>query len=122
MATLILGTVGSAIGSSLLPAGLSILGATISGATIGGFIGATIGQTVDNALFGSGTRKVEGPRLSDLKIQASTEGAPIFRLYGRARLAGQVIWATDFKETVTTTKGARVFLFAPSPPWGRGLG
>ncbi len=104
MATLILGTVGSAIGGALLPSGLSILGATISGATIGGFIGATIGQTVDNALFGGGASKIEGPRLNDLKIQASTEGAPILRVYGRARLAGQVIWATDFKEIVTTTK------------------
>ena len=104
MATLILGTVGSALGSSLLPAGLGILGASISGAAIGGLVGATIGQSVDAALFGPGGQSVEGPRLNDLKIQASTEGAPILRVYGRTRLAGQVIWATDFKENVTTTK------------------
>ena len=30
--------------------------------------------------------------------QASTEGAPIPRLYGRVRLAGQVIWASQFEE------------------------
>jgi hypothetical protein len=28
---------------------------------------------------------------------ASTEGAPIPRVYGRARLAGQVIWATKIE-------------------------
>ena len=32
---------------------------------------------------------------------ASTEGAPIPRVYGRARLAGQVIWATKLEETVS---------------------
>ena len=33
---------------------------------------------------------------------ASTEGAPIPRVYGRARLAGQVIWATKLEEAVST--------------------
>ena len=32
---------------------------------------------------------------------ASTEGAPIPRAYGRVRLAGQVIWATQLEEVVT---------------------
>ena len=32
---------------------------------------------------------------------ASTEGAPIPRVYGRARLAGQVIWATKLEEVVS---------------------
>ena len=32
---------------------------------------------------------------------ASTEGAPIPRIYGRARLAGQVIWATPIEEVVS---------------------
>ena len=44
----------------------------------------------------------KGPRLSDLDVMASTEGAPIPRVYGRARLAGQVIWATKLEEVVTT--------------------
>ena len=37
---------------------------------------------------------------------ASTEGAPIPRVYGRARLAGQVIWSTRLEEVVTTTSQA----------------
>ena len=33
-------------------------------------------------------------------VMASTAGAPIPRVYGRARLAGQVIWATNLEEVV----------------------
>ncbi|MEQ8405694.1 MAG: glycoside hydrolase/phage tail family protein [Oceanicaulis sp.] len=40
----------------------------------------------------------DGPRLSALQLQTSTEGAPIPLVYGRMRLAGQVIWAARFKE------------------------
>src|SRR5262249_22467268 len=47
-------------------------------------------------------RSVEGPRLSDLDIMASTEGAPIPRVYGRVRLAGELIWATRLEEVVNT--------------------
>ena len=43
----------------------------------------------------------KGPRLTDINIQASSEGAPIPRLYGRMRVAGQLLWATRFKETAT---------------------
>ncbi len=105
MATLALAAVGSAIGSAVMPAGFTLLGATMTGAAIGSQIGAMAGSYVDNALFGSSgqNRTVEGPRLSDLHVTASTEGAPIARLYGRARLGGQIIWATDFEEEIVTT-------------------
>ncbi len=108
MATLALAAVGAAVGGSLLPAGIGILGATITGATLGGQLGALAGSYVDNALFGASgqSRAVEGPRLTDLHITGSTEGAPIPRLYGRARLGGQVIWATDFEEQVITSSKA----------------
>ena len=77
MATLALSVAGAAIGSTLLPAGISVLGATISGAVIGSQIGALAGAYVDQALFASSgqSRTVNGPRLSDLKVTASTEGA-----------------------------------------------
>jgi hypothetical protein len=102
MATLALGALGAAAGSTLLPAGLSVLGTTITGAAIGSQIGALAGHVVDQALFGSSgrSRVVDGPRLSDLHVTASTEGAPVPRLYGRARLGGQVIWACNLIETV----------------------
>ena len=41
--------------------------------------------------------QIEGPRLNDLRVMASTEGAPIPRLWGRMRVAGQVIWATRLR-------------------------
>ncbi len=103
MATLALAVAGSAIGGAVLPAGFSVLG--IGGAALGAQIGAFAGSYVDNALFGSSgqTRTVEGPRLTNVHMTGSTEGAPIPRLYGRARLGGQVIWADAIKERVVKT-------------------
>jgi hypothetical protein len=43
-----------------------------------------------------------GSRLSSSSLTTSTEGAGITQLYGRMRLDGQIIWATEFKETVNT--------------------
>jgi hypothetical protein len=105
MATLALAAAGAVAGSALLPAGVTILGATITGATIGAQVGALAGSYIDNALLGASgqSRALRGPRLSELRITGASEGAPIPRLYGRARLGGQLIWATDFEEEVVTT-------------------
>lgn len=105
MATLALAAVGAAAGSALFPAGISVLGATLSAATIGGQIGALAGSVVDQALFGSsGSRRpVQGPRLTEVHVTASTEGAPIPRIYGRVRLGGQVIWADAIEEVAVTS-------------------
>ena len=112
MATLALAAVGSAIGGALLPS-LSILGATLTGAAAGQAIGGLAGSYIDHALFGaSGQGRVtDGPRLASLRVMASREGAPVPRLYGRARIAGEVIWATHFEEVVSTTESG-----------GKGLG
>ena len=106
MATLALAAAGAAAGSALMPSGLTVLGATIGGAAIGSQIGALAGSFVDQALFGASgqSRIFAGPRLSDLHVTASTEGAPIPRIYGRARIGGQVIWATDFEEEIVTSQ------------------
>ena len=103
MATLILGAAGAAIGGSI---GGAILG--VSAATIGGFIGSTIGSVVDSWIISSlaPTQRIEGARLDTLRITSATEGAVIPRLYGRMRMGGNIIWATDFREeTKTTTQG-----------------
>jgi hypothetical protein len=114
MATLALAAAGAAIGGALLPTGFTLLGATITGATIGSQIGALAGAFVDQSLLGaSGGGPRSGPRLSDLKITASTEGAPVPRLYGRSRLGGQVIWATDIEEQRVTSGGGKG---APATP------
>jgi hypothetical protein len=104
MATLALGAVGAAVGGALLPTGVSLLGATLSGAAIGAQIGALAGGVIDQSLFGSSghTRQTPGARLSDLRVMVSGEGGHIPRVYGRARFGGQVIWATDFEEEAVT--------------------
>lgn len=116
MATLALSTAGAAIGGSVLP-GASLLGGALSGASIGTALGGVAGAVVDQTLFApSGQERVlEGSRLSDLKVSSSTEGAPIPRVYGRARVQGQLIWATRFEEEVITTT-------QQSSSGGKGLG
>jgi len=93
MAALVLSVAGGAAGAVFGPAG----------AIAGRIVGALAGNLIDQALFGSTARSVTGPRLADLDVMASTEGAPIPRLYGRARLPGQVIWATRLEEVVSTS-------------------
>ncbi|MEG9884624.1 MAG: glycoside hydrolase/phage tail family protein [Hyphomicrobiales bacterium] len=94
MATLVLQTAGTAVGAAL-------------GGPLGGALGGLTGNMIDHALIGSHRRRVDGPRLDDLHVQASSEGMPIPRLFGRARLAGQLIWATHFEERLSThTEGA----------------
>ena len=106
MATLALAVAGGAVGNALIPAGVTILGATLTGASIGAQVGALGGSLIDNALFGASgrSRALGGPRLTELRVTGSSEGAPIPRLYGRARLGGQLIWATDFEEEIVTAK------------------
>ncbi len=88
MATLVLTAVGTAVGGP-----------------IGGAIGAIIGQQIDQAIFKPAAR--QGPRLSDLSIQTSTYGAQIPKLFGRTRVAGTVIWATDLIETKGTQSNGK---------------
>ncbi len=100
MATLVLGAVGASLGGSL---GGSVLG--LSGAVIGRAVGATVGRVIDQAILGQGADAVEHGRMERLRLTGAAEGAAIPRIYGRVRLGGQVIWATRFRETVTTSGG-----------------
>lgn len=102
MASLVLGVAGSALGGSLLGGGL--LGGLLTGAQIGGALGSLAGLEIDAALTPGRTITRSGSRLSDINIQASTEGTAIPRLFGRMRLAGQLIWASQFRETANTTR------------------
>ncbi len=75
---------------------LSIAGSIIGG-PVGASIGAAIGQQIDQrVLFKPKGR--DGPRLGDLSVQTSNYGARIPAVFGRARLSGTVIWATDLIE------------------------
>ena len=86
MATLVLSTVGTALGGP-----------------VGGAIGSLIGQSIDQQIFSSPTK---GPRLGDLAVQTSSYGTRIPRIYGTMRVAGSIVWATDLVES-SATPGAK---------------
>lgn len=90
MATLVLQTVGSVVGDAI--------GGRI-GATLGNLAGTVAGNAIDQALQPDSPPRYEiGPRLKVMDGVTSVEGAGIPRVYGRARLGGQMIWATRFLE------------------------
>lgn len=91
MATLLLAAAGSAVGG--------LFGSTA--AILGQAAGALVGGLVDRSLFGASS-STTGARLKSLDVQSSDEGAAIPRLFGRMRVAGEVIWATRFEEVATS--------------------
>lgn len=82
----------------------STLGAIVGGAVgffFGGLAGARwgwmIGSTAGAILFPP--KGPDGPRLNELNVQVSSYGKGIPRVWGTVRIAGNVIWSTDLKET-----------------------
>jgi hypothetical protein len=99
MATLVLSAAGAAVGSGL--------GGSFGGLTamaLGRAAGATVGSMIDQRLLGEGSRTVETARVDRLRVMGSAEGAGLPRCFGRVRVAGQVIWASRFLETVGTER------------------
>ncbi len=83
--------------TTLLVAGAQFLGNTavqIGTNAALAYANSAISNAFDNRVF-------EGPRLDSFHLQTSRDGAPMARIYGRVRLAGQVIWASRIRETVT---------------------
>lgn len=104
MATLLLSAAGGAIGAGF---GGTVLG--LSGAVIGRAIGATVGRAIDQRILGGGSEPVDIGRIDRLRLTGAGEGGAIGQVWGRMRVGGQVIWATEFVETVRrqrTGKGA----------------
>ncbi|TRL30678.1 baseplate multidomain protein megatron [Rhizobium straminoryzae] len=93
MATLLFQAAGAALGSVLGPVG----------AMLGRAAGGLAGAALDKALI-AGTSTVTGTRLSTARVPGADEGAPIARVYGTARIAGPLIWATRFEEEVTVER------------------
>ncbi|QNE32259.1 hypothetical protein F1C10_10075 [Sphingomonas sp. NBWT7] len=89
MATLVLTTVGGIVGGP-----------------IGAALGGAIGQSLDRTLLFKPKGR-EGPRLTELAVQTSSYGRPIPQLFGRLRVAGQVIWSTDLVEHRTRQGGGK---------------
>lgn len=90
MATILLQVAGASLGGVFGPVGTAI----------GSAIGATVGGMLDTALINS-TRTIAGRGLSGARIPSADEGSPILRVHGSMRIAGALIWATRFEETVT---------------------
>jgi Putative phage tail protein len=89
MATLLLTAVGTAIGGP-----------------VGGAIGGLLGQALDSrVLFPPKGR--QGPRLTELQVQASSYGTQIPQIFGAMRVAGCVIWATDLQESSARSGGGK---------------
>jgi len=80
MATIVFSSIGGAVGGP-----------------IGRNIGAFVGRSVDAALFGG---SAGGARLRELDVTLSSYGQPLPRHYGRMRVAGSVIWATELEEHI----------------------
>ncbi len=99
MATILLSAAGGAAGASL---GGSVLG--LSTAVIGRAAGATLGRIVDQRILGTGSDAVETGRVDRFRLVGASEGAAVPRVFGRMRVAGQVIWSTRFQESVETSR------------------
>ncbi|MDT8326176.1 MAG: glycoside hydrolase/phage tail family protein [Roseovarius sp.] len=102
MATILLSAAGAAVGGAV---GGSAFG--LSSVAIGRFAGAVIGRSIDQRLLGQGSDVVESGRVSRLRLTGAGEGDAIAQVYGRMRVAGQLIWATEFREEVSVTPGRR---------------
>ncbi|WP_282025914.1 baseplate multidomain protein megatron [Limimaricola cinnabarinus] len=102
MATIMFGAAGMALGGSV---GGSLLG--LSGAVWGRAAGATLGRAIDARLLGPGADPVETGRVDRFRLTGAGEGAPIAKLWGRMRIGGQVIWASDFEERRATSGGGK---------------
>jgi len=81
----------------------SIIGLAAGAPALGAQIGFLAGGVIGGAAFPEKTF-IEGPRLSDLDFQSSAYGLPIAAVFGTKRLAGNVIWATQIKETRKETR------------------
>ena len=95
MATLLLATAGSSIGSAV--AANSTMGAELLGA-VGQAAGSIIGRVVDQNIMGFGSAAVEGGRLERLRMQTSMEGSHIPQVWGSTRVSGKLIWTSRFFE------------------------
>lgn len=99
MATLVLSAAGSALGGA---AGGSLAG--IGAGALGRAAGSVVGGLIDQQVFGRGSAAVETGRVENFRVQSAVEGASVPKVYGRMRVGGQMIWSSDFLETVDQSR------------------
>ncbi|MFK7754230.1 MAG: glycoside hydrolase TIM-barrel-like domain-containing protein [Sedimentitalea sp.] len=108
MATILLSAAGAALGGSV---GGTLAG--LSSTVIGRAVGATLGRAIDQRILGQGSDPVETGKVEQFRLTQASDGASMAQVYGRMRVGGQVIWASDFQETSSTSGGGKG---APSMP------
>ncbi|MEQ6204276.1 glycoside hydrolase TIM-barrel-like domain-containing protein [Sulfitobacter sp. HNIBRBA2951] len=102
MATILFSAAGAAVGGSI---GGTLAG--LSSVAVGRAVGATLGRVVDQKILGSGAQAVETGKVDRFRLTGAGEGDPVSQIYGRMRVGGQVIWASDFAEISTTNGGGK---------------
>ena len=102
MATLLLAAAGSALGGAV---GGSVAG--LGAMALGKAAGAIVGSALDQRLLGLGSAPVETGRVERFRVMGSSEGAPLARVFGRNRVAGQMIWSSRFLESVHSEQRRR---------------
>jgi len=82
-------------------------GSMIMGALEGAAVGEALGSTAASLLF-PGHNYQQGPKLNDLMVSSSTDGAAIPFGYGTYRLGGNIIWSPGLVEhQATETTGGK---------------
>lgn len=85
MTTLVMGAIGAAVG-------FVVSGGNPWGARIGWTAGVMIGAAMD-------APDIQGPRLADLRVTTNDYGSPIPWLTASPRVTGDIIWASEKRET-----------------------
>jgi hypothetical protein len=83
--------------------GLTIVGQVVGSyfGPIGAMVGGMIGSAIGSALW---PEQFEGPKLEGLQVTGSAYGGPIPKVYGAIRMGGNIIWASEIRETARTER------------------
>ncbi|WP_293853186.1 glycoside hydrolase/phage tail family protein [uncultured Alsobacter sp.] len=115
MSTLVLQAAGAVAGGAIGgPVGSAV------GRALGGLAGAALDGGLRHSSHTVASRSVEGPRLTSLPALGSSEGAPIPRVFGRARIGGEIIWATRYEEVVSVSQSTSTSATRTSSSGGKG--
>ena len=84
---------------------ISGIGAAVGG-FYGGSTGAQIGWLLGSYIAGNDSSNIPQPKVADLRVQTAAYGGPIPVVFGKQRVAGNIIWAAN-KTTYTEKKAGK---------------
>lgn len=73
---------------------------------VSGFVANAAVTSAQNLLYGPVKRRSNGPRIEQFRVQTASEGVGIPRVFGRQRIAGEVIWQDRFVENTEVTRSS----------------